>query len=53
MGKAKDIIRKLKRLLRGEVYYVNGPDTLPPPLTRSEEAEVFAGPQMTLLHEKS
>ena len=43
MGKAKDIIRKLKRLLRGEVYYVNGPDTLPPPLTRSEEAEVFAG----------
>ena len=43
MGKAKDIIRKLKRLLRGEVFYVNGPDTLPPPLTRSEEAEVFAG----------
>lgn len=43
MGKAKDIIRKLKMLLRGEVYYVNGPDTLPPPLTRSEEAEVFAG----------
>ena len=43
MGKAKDIIRKLKRLLRGEVYYVNGPDTLPPPLTRSEESEVFAG----------
>ena len=42
MGKAKDIIRKLKRLLRGEVFYVNGPDTLPPPLTRSEEAEVFA-----------
>lgn len=43
MGKVKDIIRKLKMLLRGEVYYVNGPDTLPPPLTRNEEAEVFAG----------
>lgn len=32
----------LKRKLTGEVFYVNGSDTLPPPLTRAEEAEVFA-----------
>ncbi|MBR1824332.1 MAG: RNA polymerase sporulation sigma factor SigE [Ruminococcus sp.] len=40
-----NIIRKLKELLRklsaGRVYYVNGADTLPPPLTRQEEEEVF------------
>ncbi len=32
----------LKKHLTGEVYYVNGSDTLPPPLTRQEEEEVFA-----------
>lgn len=37
------LLKKLKGLLRGEVHYVNGPDTLPPPLTRQEESEVFAG----------
>lgn len=40
-----NIIKKLKLYLKkhftGEVYYVNGSDTLPPPLTREEEAEVF------------
>lgn len=35
------MIQQLRRLLSGEVYYVNGSDTLPPPLTRQEEAEVF------------
>jgi len=39
----KKIAVRLRALLRGEVYYVNGPDTLPPPLSRTEEAEVFAG----------
>ncbi len=39
----KKIVVRLRALLRGEVYYVNGPDTLPPPLSRTEEAEVFAG----------
>ena len=43
MNIVKIMVVKLKKLLRGEVYYVNGPDTLPPPLTRDEEAEVFAG----------
>lgn len=33
---------KLKKLFGGEVYYVNGSDTLPPPLTRQEEEIVFA-----------
>ena len=32
----------LKKHFTGEVFYVNGSDTLPPPLTRTEEAEVFA-----------
>lgn len=27
---------------RGSVYYINGPETLPPPLSREEEKEVFA-----------
>ena len=31
----------LKKILAGRVYYVNGADTLPPPLTRQEEEEVF------------
>ena len=31
----------LSRLQCGKVCYVNGPDTLPPPLSRQEEAEVF------------
>ena len=39
------MIRKLKlilkKLMAGRVFYVNGADTLPPPLTRQEEAEVF------------
>jgi len=34
-------IEKLRRLIRGEVYYINGSDTLPPPLTKEEESEVF------------
>ena len=35
------MITKLKQILRGDVYYVNGPDTLPPPLKRDEEEKVF------------
>ena len=31
----------IRRLFTGKVFYVNGSDTLPPPLTRQEEAEVF------------
>ncbi len=34
-------IEKLRKLIKGEVYYINGSDTLPPPLTKEEESEVF------------
>lgn len=41
-----NIIKKLKMLIRrltaGKVFYVNGSDTLPPPLTRQEEEDVFS-----------
>ena len=41
-----NIIERVKTFLKkhftGEVFYVNGSDTLPPPLSRTEEAEVFA-----------
>ena len=30
-------------ILRTKIYYINGPDTLPPPLTREEESLVFNG----------
>lgn len=34
-------MKKIKRLVRGEVHYINGADTLPPPLTKKEESEIF------------
>lgn len=36
--------RALKLLLRrgGEIFYINGPDTLPPPLTHEEEADLLS-----------
>ena len=41
-----NIIERVKTFLKkhftGEVFYVNGSDTLPPPLTRAEETEIFA-----------
>ena len=41
-----NIIEKIRAFLqkhfRGEVFYINGSDTLPPPLTKQEEEEVFA-----------
>lgn len=40
-----NIIEKVRAFLKkhftGEIFYVNGSDTLPPPLTREEETEVF------------
>ena len=40
-----NILQKLKeciqRFFTGNVHYVNGSDTLPPPLTKQEEQEVF------------
>lgn len=39
----KKMLLQIRELLRGEVHYVNGSDTLPPPLSKQEEAEVFVG----------
>lgn len=39
--KAKDVIVDLKSE-KGGLYYINGPDVLPAPLTREEEADVIA-----------
>ena len=36
-----DLGERLGRFMRGGIYYINGPDTLPAPLTRDEEQEVF------------
>ncbi len=38
----KDFIIRLRiRLMPDEVFYINGPQTLPPPLTKDEEAEIM------------
>ena len=34
---------RIIELFGGDVYYINGPDTLPPPLTREQEEIVFRG----------
>lgn len=39
----QEIISKLKNFFGSDVFYVNGSDTLPPPLSHKEEEEVFAG----------
>ena len=43
MSVIKKMLEKIGSLFKGEVYYVNGADTLPPPLSRQEEEIVFAG----------
>lgn len=37
----KLIIKKLRNFLFAGVHYINGSDTLPPPLSREEEQEIF------------
>ena len=41
MSILKKIIEKFKSILSGEVHYINGSDTLPPPLSRDEEERIF------------
>ena len=41
LGNLLDRIRRLRSLRRGGVYYVNGPEVLPPPLSREEEARMI------------
>lgn len=38
----KEKLLRLRRLLAGEVHYINGPDVMPPPLSKAEEAEAFS-----------
>ena len=33
----------IAKFFEGDIHYINGPDTLPPPLTREEEIVVFRG----------
>lgn len=33
--------RLIQRFAKTKIYYINGPDTLPAPLTRDEEADIF------------
>lgn len=37
------IVEKINKLIAGGVHYINGSDTLPPPLSREEEEKVFQG----------
>ncbi len=43
MNVLEKILQKFRSLFSGEVYYINGSDTLPPPLSRDEEELVFRG----------
>lgn len=43
MNIMKIILEKFRDIFSGNVFYINGSDTLPPPLSRQEEAEVFEG----------
>lgn len=43
MNILKIILEKFRDIFNGDVFYINGSDTLPPPLSRQEEAEVFEG----------
>jgi len=37
----KGLFDKIKRLITGKVHYINGSDTLPPPLPKADEQEAF------------
>lgn len=37
----KRITSKIISIFTGSVFYINGPDTLPPPLSKQEEEAVF------------
>lgn len=39
IAKLKELI--VKKLSKNNIYYINGPETLPPPLTKKEENEIF------------
>ena len=37
------VLKLIEKIGGGRVDYINGPDTLPPPLTKDEESQTFAG----------
>lgn len=41
LNRIKELFLKLKAKEADSVYYVNGPETLPPPLSKEEEAELM------------
>lgn len=42
IGLAKKILSKIiSKLSSNDIYYINGPETLPPPLTKEQEKELF------------
>ena len=49
----KNLFLRLKRLISeifykpSEFYYINGPETLPPPLSKEEEAEILESGEIT------
>ena len=47
IAKFKLLFRKLFKKEQG-LYYINGPETLPPPLTKEEEAAILNAPEITL-----
>ncbi len=47
IAKFKLLLRKLFKKEQG-LYYINGPETLPPPLTKEEEAAILNAPEITL-----
>jgi len=47
ISKCSDFLKSMQKMLvmrfgKHKIYYINGPDTLPPPLTKQEEAKAFA-----------
>ena len=42
MGVLQKLKERFLAIFAGRVDYINGPETLPPPLTKEEEAQVFA-----------
>lgn len=41
MNLFEKFIERLRELIRGDIHYINGSDTLPPPLSKREEAEIL------------
>ena len=45
-AKIKSLFQRVFKIKKG-IYYINGPETLPPPLSKEEEAEILSSPTIT------